>query len=68
MHNTSRANFDNLCFVIILNTQAGCTPFYLASSKGRVAVVRLLIMMNADVNIRNKVLLPSLLEDYLIIY
>ena len=53
--------------MIILNTQAGCTPLYLASSKGHVAVVRLLVRRNADVNIRNKVLLlPSLLEDNLI--
>ena len=53
--------------MIILNTQAGCTPLYLASSKGRVAVVRQLIKRNSDFNIRNKVLLlPSLLEDNLI--
>ena len=40
----------------LINIQNGCTPLYLASSKGHVAVVRLLIKRNADVTICTKVL------------
>ena len=39
------------------NTQAGYTPFYLASLKGHIAIVRLLIGKKANVNMCDKVLL-----------
>ena len=59
---------DNNCwdhneYMRDITTQDGCTPLYLASLKGCVAVVRLLIARKADVDICNMVCLFSLPVD-----